>query len=302
MKCFIKYILLFILPICGFFATMEILVHKIPNSYSYKYNYIKKKGENIFAISLGHSQLYDGFKPDLFKLKAFNLSNSAQSYKEDYYILKELLPFLPNLKVVIVPIGYMNVSTSNDESFTERSTFYYEYMNIDYGSRLPFCYRYEIFYPQRAFDKIISYYLRHEDIVGCDTLGQRNNHSLKNRKLKLGEEKVLTAYTVDTHDSTKMTISVGDYLDKIAELLVNNNVKMVLVSPPHYWDCFNNANKDQISFIQNFINKFTSKYHIQYINLEDDNRFVDEDFFNETHLSDIGSEKFTKILNDSVII
>ena len=89
MRKFLLYGLLFLIPIVLFLVSLEVMVHNIPNSYSYKYNYVKNRGDSIQAISMGHSQMYDGFMPEVFNLKAFNLCNSAQSYKEDYYILKE---------------------------------------------------------------------------------------------------------------------------------------------------------------------------------------------------------------------
>ena len=291
---------MFLIPIVLFLASLEIMVHNIPNSYSYKYNYVKTYGDGIQAISMGHSQMYDGFMPEVFKLKAFNLCNSAQSYKEDYYILRELLSYLPNLEYVILPIGYMNVVDYSNEGFTERSTFYYEYMNVSYDNKIPIKYRYEFLDPQRALDKITSYYLHNVDIVGCDSLGRRSTHSYKDRQHELGYEKVLYDYTVKTHDKRNMTIQVADYLERILVILNAENIKVVLVSLPHYWACFDQKNKEQEEFLHDYIKELKGKHVFQYINLEKDIRFEDKDYYNETHLSEIGAKKFTKILNDSI--
>lgn len=300
MKNFLKYCIIFLVPVFGFLLTIETLVHTIPNSYSYKHNYVLKNGDSIEAIVLGHSQLYDGFKPEDFSLPSFNLCNSAQSYIEDYYLLKELLQYMPNLKFVILPIGYMNVKENNEAQFTERSTFYHEYMHINYDGRIPLKYRFECFNPQRAFDKIVSYYIRHIDIVGCDSVGRRSTHSLKNREHELGINSVLDDYTLKIHDKNKMRLEASEYLENIAALLQSKNIKLILVSPPHYWTGYNDVNIEQKSFLQEYIRTLSSKFHFEYINLEDDIRFKDEDYYNETHLSEFGAEKFTKILNDSI--
>lgn len=304
MKRFLLYLFIFSLPILLFLVSVELLVHTIPNSYSYKYNYIKKNGGNVEVLSLGHSQLYDGFMPEAFSLQAFNLSNSAQSYREDYYLLKDLLPYSPNVKYVILPIGYMNVVKTNknkgSDGFTERSTFYYEYMNLNYDNQIPIKYRFECFNPQRASGKVISYYIHHIDIVGCDSLGRRNTHGVKEHGYILGKNSVLNDYTIDTKIKSEMKVDVGQYLEKIARLLASKHIKLILVSPPHYWLGFTNINSEQIEFIQDYIKTLQSKYHLRYINLESDSRFNEVDFYNETHLSDIGAEKFTEILNDSI--
>lgn len=304
MKKFLLFLTIFCVPIVIFIISLEFLVHKIPNSYSFKYNYVLNSGDSIRAISMGHSQLYDGFKPESFKLNAFNLCNSAQSFKEDYYLLRDMLQYMPNVKCVIVPIGYMNVKEQHEEkeSFTERSTFYREYMNVDYDNRIPLKYRYECFDPQRAYGKVVSYYLHHQDIIGCDSLGRRSTHGIREKGKKLGQEKVLYDYTVVTHDKNNMRIEVGDYLERIAGLLESKHIKLVLVSPPHYWAIFNQVNIEQKEFLQDYIKSLSGRHKFQYINLEDDSRFEDADYYNETHLSDIGAEKFTKILNDSIIL
>ena len=298
MRKFLLLFILFLVPVTLFLGTLEALVQTVPNSYSYKHNYIVSRGNKIHTVSLGHSQLYDGFMPESFKLPSFNLCNSAQSYKDDYYLLQELLPYMPNLKLVILPIGYVNVKNEDNDGFSERSTFYHEYMNIDYDNSIPLLYQYEALNPQRAFDKLTSYYWRHVDIVGCDTLGRRSTHNLIDRRHKLGHDKILYDYTISS--KKKMYIQSDVYLEKIGQMLEAKQIKLVLVSPPYYWSCFDKVNVYQKTFLQKSIKDLKEKMNFQYINMEDDDRFVDEDFYNETHLSEIGADKFTKILNDSI--
>ena len=306
MRKFLISVGLFLASIVFFLIGLEFLVHRIPNSYSYKYNYITQDGDNLEAIAMGHSQLYDGFEPESFKLKAFNLCNSAQSFKEDYYLLQELLPKMPKLKCVILPFGYVNVkekaNSEGNNTWSERSTFYHEYMHIDYGNVLPLKYRFECLNPGRAFEKVTSYYLHHIDIVGCDSLGRRSTHNFKDRKHELGHDKVLYDYTITTHNPDSMMIECDAYLEKIASLLNSKHIKLVLVAPPYFWYCFDNANEEQKAFVQNYIKRLKSKFKFQYIDLENDKRFEDKDFYNETHLSELGAEKFTIILNDSISI
>lgn len=300
MKKFLSKLFVFTLPILSYFVLLECIVKTIPNSYSYKYNYVINNGKEINAVAIGHSQLYDGFCPDSFFMKSFNLCNSAQSYQDDYYILKELLPYMPNLQLVIIPIGYMNVSTktNSDVVFNDRSIFYYEYMNVNYDGKLPLKYKYEICSPQRAISKVISYYLKKEDIIGCDSMGMRSTHHLKNRVNELGFGHLDLHYAKNIHSN--FHLSGEDYLLKIIEFVHKNNVKIILVSPPYYWKCFSTINYAQKEYIEKYTNNLCAKYSIKYLNMENDTSFVNDDFFDETHLSELGAEKFTKKLNDSL--
>lgn len=71
---------LFLFPIIIYLFLLEYLTGAIPNSYKYKYEYIKAKWNRIEAIAIGHSQLYDDFMPEAFGMASFNLANSAQHY------------------------------------------------------------------------------------------------------------------------------------------------------------------------------------------------------------------------------
>ena len=42
------------------------------------------------------------------------------------------------------------------------------------------------------------------------------------------------------------------------------------------------------------------KYPIMFIDYESDTSFTYDDFFNETHLSEIGAEKFTRKLSNDI--
>ena len=83
-------------------------------------------------------------------------------------------------------------------------------------------------------------------------------------------------------------------------MLIERNIDVVLVSPPYYWDCFENSNSEQKMFIKDYISSLCNEYPVHYVDLESDKSFSYDDFFNETHLSEIGAEKFTKILYEYI--
>lgn len=296
MNRFLKYSLLFLIPLTILLIVLEIVVTRIPNSYSYKYNYVKTHGESIEVIAIGHSQLYDGFMAEAFSQPAFNLANHDQMYQENYYVMKELLPYLPKLKMVIMPIGYIDVVEEEEEwRFNNIACFYHEYMHVNYDNHLPLKDRYECFSPHRAYEKLISYYVNHQDIVCCDSLGRENTRYLKDRKEPLGANNhhFLNDYT--RKRCNQYFIRGYSHLINTIEMLQNKGVEVVLVSPPHYWGDFK-PNKTQLSFLDSITDELKRKYQIKYIDMQFDKDFADRDYYNETHLSELGAEKFTKKL------
>ena len=61
-------------------------------------------------------------------------------------------------------------------------------------------------------------------------------------------------------------------------------------------------NPEQLFVAQELINKVKSKCCgiKDYLNIESDTSYIYDDFFNETHLSEIGAEKFTTRLSNYI--
>ena len=281
---------------------LEVVVVKIPNSYSYKYNYVKTHGDSIQILAIGHSQIYDGFDPSVFGNIAFNLGNSSQEFIDDFYILRELMDDMPNLKVVILPIGYSDVSLANQKfEISERGTYYHEYMNVDYDGQLPLKYRYEGLNIPKACSKIYNYYFEHEDIVGCDSLGKRNKYKLEDRTWKLDDNKVISKY-YSLKGCSGFIIRGEEFLDKIAILLKGKGITLVLVSPPYYHKSLKDLNKNQQAFVETYINAFSSKHHALFFDFQSSTGFTEVDFYDEAHLSEFGAKKLTKMIFDKICV
>ena len=133
-------------------------------------------------------------------------------------------------------------------------------------------------------------------------MGRRSTHYLRDRKHKLGYENILNGYTQKENDYSKFCIRDEYYLIRTFKMLMERNISIVLVSPPYYWDCgFKNINKEQKRFLSEHMTKLCNKYSfIHYLNIEADTSYIYDDFFNETHLSEIGAEKFTITLSNYV--
>ena len=185
----------------------------------------------------------------------------------------------------------------------ERICYYHKYMNLNYDGRLPLKYRFECFDPKKARDKISLYYNRHVDMVGCDSLGRRSTHYLKDRTHDVDYPHFLEKYTIKEKDYNKYCLIDEDYLIKTIKLLTERNISVVFVSPPYYWDYgFKGVNEEQKRFLGNYMDKLCSSFpSIHYLNLESDTSYTYDDFFDETHLTELGAEKFTKRLNDFVM-
>lgn len=277
------------MPILIALLLVEVTVRQIPNNFSFKYQYVKEKGDGIRVLALGHSQLYNGFIPSLVD-SSFNLSYGSQRYIDDYYLMEELIDYMPNLRYVIVPIGYMNVQIKDtDLPFPRNAVYYHEYMHINYGGQLPISQYLECFNPGLAVSKIWNYYVLNDPIRNCDSLGAsifKKRDVLSYRRLNL--------YTRTKSDKQGYEMEYEEYLSNLCILLKNKNIKMILVSPPVYWDGFPDINEDQLQFSRKYIHEFCEQNKVRYIDMEFDSTYNKLDFSNENHLCQSGAIKFTK--------
>lgn len=199
--------------------------------------------------------------------------------------------------MVIMPIGYIDVVAEEEEwQFTRFSCYYHEYMNVNYDGHLPLKHWYECFYPHRAYEKALSYYIRHKNIVKCDSLGREKYRNLKDRKEPIGanDHEFFREYTAP--EENHYYINGNGHLIKNLKMLKEKGIDVVLVSPPHYWADFQ-PNKKQVEFLHQYIASLQQTYSIRYIDMQFDKDFVEDDYYNETHLSEFGAEKFTKKLD-----
>ena len=114
MKKFLRNIGLFILPIVVVGVGLEILAESIPNSYTYKREYIEQHGAQIRTLILGSSNAYDGINPSVLS-HAFNLANSSQTLEDDYRLLAKHIDSIDSLQTVIVGLGYHSLGATSED-------------------------------------------------------------------------------------------------------------------------------------------------------------------------------------------
>ena len=85
---------------------IECYLLTVSNEYSYKRDYIEKKGPRISTLILGHSHAGNGINPVFIGDSTFNMAISGRNHYYDAIIAQRVIPKLPNLKCVIWPLGY----------------------------------------------------------------------------------------------------------------------------------------------------------------------------------------------------
>ena len=309
MRRFLKDSLGVILAFVMIIATCEIVFYIIPNTYSYKYKYVFSHKEDISVLILGHSHTLRGVNPKLLGDSAFNFAESARWIYYDAKIVERLVPKMPNLRLVIYPIGYdmpfgyLSYHYEDDYNTEDQHDYnihmYAKYQNIPYD-RFPMCYT--------AYSTFLSGFLAKDEIdfhfqMDCDSLGFEILDSLlhsDNWKVANIVHVPIDQIEADCSDN----IYVQEYikhLTTIAKVCAENHVRFVTITTPCYETYVEKTSEAGWRNIYSIIEQVRKLYPIEYFNYLADEEFrADSLYLDCSHLNYIGADKFTPRLKQDL--
>lgn len=292
MKRFLRDIGLFAVVALIFFGALEWGAESIPNSYTYKRDYMEQHGSQIQTLILGSSNAYDGLNPSVLP-NAFNLSNSSQTLEDDYRLLAKYIDSMDSLQTVIVGLGYHSLGATTEDN---RRTYYTIYMDL--YPRWPLSkYSFEVCNPELLIKKIIKYAVS-RDVTRCDSLGQRVGHTkeavesgaewwnkdvqslVDNDKLEIGNCRL------EIEENTR-------YLREIVYICNSHGVQPVVVQMPVMEEYKRLLPKEQVALMEEVLLSLDSCS----ICIDASEWEIPADgWYNATHLTKEASEEFTRQL------
>lgn len=294
MRRFLRDIGLFLLPIAVMAIGLEIVAEAIPNSYSYKRQYIECEGADIQTLILGSSNAYDGINPSVLP-HAFNLANSSQTLEDDYRLLVRYIDDIDSLQMVIVGLGYHSLGAVMEDN---RHTYYTIYMNL--YPRWPISkYSFEVFNLELLTKKIIKYAVS-RDVTRCDSLGQRVGHTkaaVVDGKEFWNKDAAALAQNdaFDVRHSLNVIEKNKSYLYAIINLCEVQHVQPVIVTMPVKAEYKKVMPTEQIALHDSVMRSLPSS--AIYIDASDWH-ISDDGWYNATHLTREASVEFTKRLRE----
>ncbi len=296
MKRFIRHMTLFMLPIMVIAIGLEIIGESIPNSYTYKRDYMAHHGSQIRTLILGSSYAYDGLNPSEMQ-DAFNLANSSQTIEDDFRLLARYIDSMDSLQTVIIGVG---TGTWADVSEAQRRTYYTIYMDL--YPRWPINRNsMEVFNLELLTKKIIKYALS-RDVTRCDLLGQRIGHD--SLAVAQGAEfwnkdiaSLVANDRVDVAHSQKEIARNVWYMDSIASLCAAHDVRLVVVAMPTMEAYRQQLPKEQLALTDSLFVHLSGRAQCIDASAWE---IPDEGWYNATHLTREASVGFTRLLMDSI--
>lgn len=266
------------------------MAEAIPNSYTYKRDYMEQHGAQIETLILGSSNAYDGLNPSVLP-HAFNLGNSSQTLEDDYRLLTKYIDSMDSLHTVIVGLGYHSLGATTEDN---RRTYYTIYMDL--YPRWPISkYSFEVCNPEMLIKKIIKYTVS-RDVTRCDSLGQRVGHTKDAAETgaEWWNKDVLSLVVNDRLDIGNRTLEIEEntrYLHAIVDLCNAHNVQPVVVLMPVMGEYKRMLPREQVALMEDVLHSLDSFA----ICIDASEWEIPEDgWYNATHLTKEASEKFTR--------
>ena len=275
---------------------MEIVAEAIPNSYTYKRDYMQQHGAQIRTLILGSSNAYDGLNPSVLP-QAFNLANSSQTLEDDYRLLAKYIDSMDSIQTVIIGLGYHSLGATKED---HRRTYYTLYMDL--YPRWPLSkYSFEVCNPEMLVKKIIKYAVS-RDVTRCDSLGQRVGHTKV--AAESGAEwwnKDVDALVInDRLEIGNCRLEIAEntrYLHAIVDLCNTHNVQLVIVQMPVMEEYKRQLPVEQVDLYKEVLLSLdTCAVCIDASDWE----IPENGWYNATHLTKEASEEFTRKLIDNI--
>jgi hypothetical protein len=208
---------------------------------------------------------------------------------------------MPNLKTVILPIGYPTLFFDlghTPESW--RLTHYYR----DFGFQIsPRHFRFQYFTLSKMLkynlEELSVYYNKKGNSTKISELGWGKDY--KNSSDRDIEKTAKVSIFWHTAPESESFESNKNYLEQIAKICHDKGVILLLINPPVHITYLERRESEQVKKTIEFLEFVSNSYqNLIYVDFSDDDSFKNEDFYDADHLNGKGTKKLSLKLNQLV--
>lgn len=302
MKRFIKYLMLFSIPVVIFIVAAE-LYCRTQTIFVIKKQHFENNLSTINTLILGSSHFQNGLNPEFLKSNSCNLAYGGQPISIDYFLLNKYIDQMKNLKTVLFEVSPHRL--------------YYEFDPSNWNGHV-YSNLYDINYKTEKLS-IKNYSLVLSDVKYFSTIFI-DNYNPKLIKPKLNTFGFMTnafpgRFTELENDSIKINQtfkmnSIFDnqknfklnmfFLNKIIQECQKKKVEIIFIGTPLYQTYYSKIPLKTEIQVKNALRRVTNKYGIEYYDFSRSKKFYLKDYINDNHLNPNGAKKFT-LLIDSIL-
>ncbi len=302
MHLFIKNSVRFLFPIILVFFCMELFYRFVPNNYTIKAKQIRTKYDETKILIFGNSHTFYGLNPAFFNLSTYNFSNVSQTLYFDELLFNKHTENFKNLKYVILNVEYFSLSEiENTDEDIYRKYYYSNYMNLDVPIVSRYDYKKYFLCSTRNLQTnldLMYLYFTKGTIVNCNENGFGIDY-YKVKNINLFRESI---ETMARHEDNLQDFDINiKKIQTMISVCKEKKIKVILVTMPvsRPYSALTNKSKLKKIFLSCKALKIKNS-NVIYLNLFNDSRFSDNDFFDPDHLHSDGAKKCSMLLNEFI--
>ena len=286
MKKFLVNMLIFVIPLLGFF-----ILNSAINLFIIDYTGVDLGEQRVLIMGDSHSEL--GIDPGLFE-DGKNISQGDEPYILTFWKLNKILE-TNKPEMVILGFSPHNISQVNDVKFYDlywcEELFRRSYpigkfnevrriIPINFPSYYKIMWKQTSFYPK----------LNHGDYIGKYSNSESSN--ISNYKKSINRH-----YYWNGSEPAISEVSIK-YLDSIITLCSKNNIPVILANPPVHINYYKGIPENILTKYESLKSRYKTKVAIK--DNSYDFSYPDSLFFDSDHLNKFGARKYTTQLLEMV--
>lgn len=301
MNSFLKNLFIFSLP---FLICIPVEISVRNNTFKAKSEHLYKHQDSIELMVLGSSQNWRAINPEFLSQKTAQLAHPSSATNIDYLLFEKFFSQLPNLKCVIFELSYQSLESICTNTWPNNHLLLHYYGINNYGRKPPLTEHFLIsanpkeylkrYFTKQTKQKFGSY--NEFGFIYAYPQSRFKEHNFDKEEIK---ESSMTEYLKGRHQSESIENLNRNrrYLDSAISRCLENNVKVILLSPPKYYLYNEYMNQDKLKRRNQFLDTYRKVPNVYIMNYELEYESEVEMFLNEDHLNPLGAELFTKELN-----
>jgi hypothetical protein len=280
--------------------------YRLPEALGKKKALFEARAGGIAGLVLGSSQSAFGVDPDQFSRPVYNLSYVSQDFYYDARLLEQYLEACPELRLVMLEVGYSSfqyIMEASGEAY--RTVTYHRLYRIPgpkgWLATEPKRLSFMAALGTRSSIRYAAAGFRGENLPSPDVLEPNGWEPQKCNAARLiartGKK------TMAQHQALMRAENVDENLAicrRLITALKARGVEVVFYSPPvhrEYSSCFVAAQYEQL---QKMTQGLCAEFGITYLNYFFDARFGEADYRDTNHLCRQGAVKFSQILDQDL--
>lgn len=306
-KQFIKYLLLFFIPVLLGYTIIEYLTLNLPAPYRINADIIEKEANSIEVLILGSSQMDNAVNPALLKQTALNLASGDQHHNTDFKLLQSLLPRLKNLETVVLEVSYSHFELPHNNTDFWKNSVYLKYYGVNCFDRNTY-FKDKLIYlsfPEFYSKKIYSHYILGEERAGFNKFGfDTLNYEGQFKELNYDEKSIalVPRFKINSVQNLEIFKQNTALFLKMLDFLVEHNKNVIVCSTPMYKSYLPRRDLKILARRDSILQLVSKKYtRISFLTKEEDTLdFKVTDYWNQSHLNPSGAAKFTTLLQQKL--